>query len=159
MYALFVVVHSLLRWVVVIAAVAAVGRALMGWFQGKSWAKLDDRLGLIYTSAMDTQLLVGLVLYFILSPLTQTAFQDFGAAMQTFQLRFFAVEHIVLMVLAVVVAHVARMAVKRAEGDKAKHQRAALIFGLSIVLVLLSIPWWRSAVLPSVWTTGLLLPL
>jgi hypothetical protein len=140
LYTLFVTVHSVLRWVVLIAGLAAAGMALAGWLGKRPWTRLDDRLGLIYTISMDLQLLVGLILYIFLSPLTQAAFQNLGGAMRDTVLRFFAIEHIFTMVIAVVLAHVGRAMSRRAAEAK-KHQRAALWYTVSVLALLAGIPW------------------
>lgn len=140
LYTLFVTVHSVVRWVVLIAGVAAAAMALAGWLGKRPWTKRDDQVGLIFTISMDVQLLVGLILYVFLSPLTQVAFQNFSGAMQDGVLRFFAIEHIFTMVIAVVLAHVGRAMSRRAAEAK-KHQRAALWYGLSVLALLAGIPW------------------
>jgi uncharacterized membrane protein YqhA len=140
MYPAFLMIHSVLRWLVVIAAVAAAGKALAGWLGKQPFTKLDDRLGSAFTIVMDVQLLVGLILYVFLSPLTQAAFQDLGAAMSDGTLRFFAVEHLAVMVVAVVLAHVGRATSRRAADDK-KHQRAAIWYGLALLTILFATPW------------------
>jgi len=141
MYDLVLSLHSIVRWIALIAGIVAVVRAFMGWFGNRSWVQLDDRLGLIFTSVMDLQLLLGLLLYFFLSPLTKAALQNFGAAMSDSTLRYFAVEHILIMIIAVVLAHVGRSMAGKAQEPVKKHQRAALWFGLSVLLMLLAIPW------------------
>lgn len=142
MYAIVLVIHNILRWVVLIAGVLAVGRALLGWFGANSRTDLDRRLGVIFTASLDTQLLVGLLLYIFLSPITRGAFRDFGAAMGIPDMRFFAVEHIFYMVLAVILGHLGSVFSKRAEEGK-QHQRAAIWFGLALILILLGMPWMR----------------
>lgn len=132
--------HSIVRWAIVIIGVIAVVRAFIGWFGGRQWQQLDDRLGLGFTTTMDINLLLGLLLYF-LSPLTRSALQDFGAAMGNSALRFFAVEHALLMVIAVVLAHIGRARSKKAGDDRSKFKQAAIFFGLAIVAVFLAIPW------------------
>ena len=66
MYSVLLTLHSIVRWLIVLAALASVGRALGGLRGGQAWTALDKRLGIIFTSAMDTQLLIGLLLYFLL---------------------------------------------------------------------------------------------
>lgn len=141
MYPLFLILHSLARWAVVILGVVATVRAFMGWYGKKDWVKVDDRLSLFFTISMDVQMLLGLVLYIFLSPMTQVAFMDFGAAMRTPELRFFAVEHITMMIVAVVLSHVGRALAKKADNPTVKHQRTAIFFALTILAVLLAIPW------------------
>lgn len=140
LYSILLPVHSLVRWLLVIAVVVAVVRAFMGWFGKKAFTTLDNKIGLTFTSLMDLQLLIGLILY-VISPILQTAFQNFGGAMGNTQMRFFAVEHILMMVIAVVLAHVGRALSKKAPTDLLKHRRAAIWFGLALLVLLLAIPW------------------
>jgi hypothetical protein len=141
MHPLTLTVHSLVRWAIVIVGIVAVVRAVMGARGGRPWTQLDDRLGLIFTSAMDLNLLLGFLLYFLLSPLTKSALQDMGAAMGNSGLRFFAVEHALLMIIAVVVAHIGRSRAKKAAADAGKFKQTAIFFGIALVLVFLAIPW------------------
>lgn len=142
MYPVILMLHSVLRWLVLIAAVAVLIYAFRGWLGRRPWQKLDDRLGLIYTSLMDTQLLVGLILYIFLSPRTTAFFANgFQASAGDRQSLFFAVEHIFTMLVAVVLAHVGRALSRRAVADAGKHARAALWYGLSVLALLAGIPW------------------
>lgn len=141
MYNLVLTLHSLVRWIIVGVGLAAVVVAWIGWRGGRAWRPLDDRLGLGFTTAMDLNLLLGLLLYFVFSPLTAHALRDFAAAMSDSYLRFFAVEHIGVMVVAVVLAHIGRARSKRAKGDAAKFKQAAIFYTLALVAVLAAIPW------------------
>lgn len=141
MYSLVLSLHSILRWVVVIVGVIAVIKAIAGWVRQSAWESTDDRLGLVFTSLMDLQLLLGLLLYFFLSPLTREALRDFGAAMGNSSLRFYAIEHLLIMIAAVILAHVGRSRAKKADDPTVKHRRTAIFFGLSLLAMLLAIPW------------------
>lgn len=143
MYGTILAFHNILRWLVLVAGLLAAGRALLGWFGGKAWTPLDNQAGLLFTISMDVQLLLGLLLYGVLSPITQQAFADFGAAMGDAGLRFFAVEHIAVMIVAVALAHVGRTRAKKAATDQKKHQMAAIFFTIAILAVLAAIPWSR----------------
>ena len=143
MYSVVLAIHNILRWVVLIVALVAVVRAYMGWFGKKEWTPADRKLGMFVGMSIDIQLLVGLLLYIFFSPLTRAVFQDFGAVMGVADLRFFAVEHVFYMVLAVVFAHLGSILSRKAPESKAKFQRAAIFFGLSLLLMLLGIPWTR----------------
>ncbi|HAH24562.1 MAG TPA: hypothetical protein DCL77_12565, partial [Prolixibacteraceae bacterium] len=108
-----------------------------------SWKKTDNILAIVFTSIMDIQLLTGLALYFFLSPLTKIAFSDMGAAMKNADLRFYAVEHIFLMLIAVVLVHIGRAKSKKALFDVSKFKIALIYFSLAFVLVIVGIPWGR----------------
>ncbi len=91
--------------------------------------------------ALDVQMLVGLILYFVLSPFTARAFTDFSAAMKNPSTRFWAVEHITAMFAAVILAHVGRVLARRAPNASAKRTRLLVCFGLATLLMLLATPW------------------
>lgn len=141
MYPLMLVVHSLLRWVVLAAGLVAFGRALAAMRGRRAWTAGDDRASQVFVGTLDLQLLIGLVLYFGLSPITRTAMQDFGAAMGNSMLRFWAVEHILGMVIAVALAHVGRVRVRKTTDPVRRHKLAAIFFGLALIAILATIPW------------------
>jgi len=140
LYSIVLTLHSFVRWVLVIVAVIAVVRALAGWLGKKEWTALDSRLGILLSSSADLQMLLGLILYIFLSPLTQAAFKDFGAAMSNPGLRYWGVEHIVMLFAAVVLIHIGQTMAKRAEGAL-KYKRAAIFLGLALLAMLVAIPW------------------
>jgi hypothetical protein len=140
MYSGVLLVHSWIRWAVVIAGVLALLRAISGASSRRPWTAADDRAGLWFTIALDVQVLIGLYLYFVLSPFTTDALKDFGAAMRTPALRFWAVEHSFGMLLGVVLAHVGRVRLRKAEPSR-RHVIAAIFFGIALVAILASIPW------------------
>jgi hypothetical protein len=150
MYPWLLALHSILRWVVILAGLLAVVRA----FRGGTWSAADDRAGKWYGMSLDVQMLAGLLLYGIFSPLTYAAFADMGAAMGNATLRFYAIEHIGLMVVALALAHVGKVRIRRAASDAAKFRTAAIFYASSLVLVLLATPWpFREAgrpLLPSI---------
>ena len=142
LYSILLPLHSIMRWVVIILALVTIGRALYGWLGKKPWTQLDNRLSSYFTMGFDIQILIGLILYFI-SPLMQTAFQNFGGAMSNSDLRFYAVEHIFLMILALGISHAGRTLSRKAKDAFKKHRNAALFYILAILLVLAAIPWQR----------------
>jgi hypothetical protein len=142
MYSAALILHSWLRWLVLVAALLVIARALAGSRGNKSWAASGTAGSLrLFVIAMDLQLLIGLALYGFLSPFTQAAFQDMAAAMRNAAVRFFAVEHLVGMVIAVIFAHVGSVQIRKATSEGAKYQRAIVFTAIAIVIVLASIPW------------------
>jgi hypothetical protein len=141
MYATLLVVHSLLRWVVLLSALVALLRAFGGWTGGRQWTPADDKAGKFFVLFFDIQVLIGLLLYVGFSPVTQAAFRDFGAVMGDSVMRFWAVEHIFGMLIAVALAHIGRVRVRKLSHASARHRTAAVFFGLAVLVMLLTIPW------------------
>ncbi len=133
--------HNLLRWVVLILAAIAIYRYLTGWLHKKTFTKGDNRIGAFFVGSLHLQLLIGLVLYFFLSPITKVALNDFGLAMKDAVLRFWAVEHFTMMLLAVVIAQVGRTISKKRSTDEQKFKIGAVYFIISVLMIVMSIPW------------------
>jgi hypothetical protein len=135
--------HSYLRWAVVIIGIIALLIAWAGVFSRGRWTPQQVTLGRLATIAFDTQALVGVLLYAWLSPITTSAFRDMGAAMKDAGLRFYVVEHSLIMIVAAVLIHIG---VLRARKKDAPLQ-AAIFYTLAMVGVLALTPWQR-ALLP-----------
>ena len=140
-YAAILSAHSLLRWVFLILAVVVLVRSVGGWRGGREASASDDPLHMAFVTTLDLQVLLGLGLYFGLSPVTQTFFNDPATSMGIAGIRFFAVEHATLMVIALIVAHVGRVLVKKAEPGPGRYRVMALNTGIVILIVVAAIPW------------------
>lgn len=141
MYEPVLALHSLVRWIVILTGFFAAARGFAGWLGRKPWAPADHRAGVIFTIGLDTQILIGLLMYVLVSPITTAAFQNMSGAMQSSLVRFWLVEHPTAMLLALVLTHVGRARIKRTDHAALRHRRAAWFFGLALLLVLLGSPW------------------
>jgi hypothetical protein len=140
MYEMILVLHSWLRWPALIAGIVATGAAVASRPFGPE-KTAADRWGLIFMILLDVQFLLGVLLYGVLSPTTAAIFDDFGAAMRDPTARFWAVEHITLMLAAVAVAHVGRVLARKAATPGAKRTRMIVCFGIATAAMLAAIPW------------------
>lgn len=134
--------HNVLRWVVLLVAFGVLASSLHGVLAARAREKRDRILGLVFTISMDVQLLLGVALLAV-GPTFQAASQDWAVTMKDPGLRKIAVEHPTLMILAVVVAHVTSVLVKRASDDSTAHKRALAGYGLALLTILAGIPWFR----------------
>ena len=145
MYEFLVAVHNILRWVVVLLGTFVAFRSLWGWFGKKEWSSTERRTGLFFAISIDIQVLIGLVLYFVFSNWGLKAIMEQGVSyvMGQAEYRFFAIEHVFYMILALIFAHLGNALPKRVDDDQSKFKRAAIWFGLAYLLVLAGIPWGR----------------
>jgi hypothetical protein len=138
MYSSVLLLHSWLRWLAVIAGLGATVAAIG---KGSSALRRAERWGLIFMIALDVQVLLGLLLYGTLSPFTEQAMSDFGAAMRSPILRFWAVEHFMLMLSAAVLVHVGRVLARKTANADQKRKRLLICFALALLVMLAGIPW------------------
>lgn len=122
-------IHNFLRWVVLALFVVVLFRAYTGWRRKSVWEPVDRMLTLVLTSAIDIQLLLGVILYL---------FKGLAALD-----RSILMEHIPPMLVAVILAHVGSAKAKKAGDDTEKFRQVALWFSVALLLILVAIPWAR----------------
>lgn len=109
---------------------------MIGLFAGTNYTKFDKILAVSFVGMMHLQLLIGLALYFIYSPFITYNMSDQVS-------RFWSVEHLALMLFAVVAAQVGRSISKKTQDAQVKFRFQSIFFGMSLVLMILGIPWNR----------------
>jgi len=96
---------------------------------------------MILVSSLDLQLLLGLALYFFVSPNMAEIRANFGAAMKDPAARFWAVEHITTMLGAVIAAHVGRVLARKTADANSRRVKLFICYGIATLLMFLAVPW------------------
>jgi len=143
LYGTLLAIHCDLRWLVLLAAFGAIVAAVFGLIRKTPFAPVGRVAGVIYVSLMDTQVLIGILLSFP-SPYVQAFWANPAAGMKQHDPRFFAVEHMTLMLLSLALAHVGAVrSRKRASQPSVAYLAAIKWYGASLLAMLAGIPWWR----------------
>ena len=146
MYPYVLGLHNIVRWIVLSCGVWAVFVSWRGWLGRRQWTPAEARATRVFVIALDVQFLIGLMLFAVFSPLTRQAFLDLGGAMSDAPVRYFLLEHPLIMLMAIAAAHIGAVHVKRAASDAERFQKASLMFGLSLAAIAGFIPWARPLV-------------
>ena len=115
-------------------------RSYNGMKSKRSFTPGDKKLTLFTLIFSHVQLLIGVLLYMV-SPVVQSALSDMGAAMKDRMLRFWAVEHISVMIIAILIITIGNAMSKRAANDTARFKKIFTFFLTGLLLILASIPW------------------
>ena len=139
-YTAVLTIHSWMRWVTLLLAIAATLNAIRSPVEGSP--RLPGRWwDIFFMLAVDLQVFFGLVLYFGLSPFTKEAMTNVAAAMRTPALRFWAIEHAGGMFAAVVLVRMGRVLAANASSHLSARNRRLTCFATATVGMLASIPW------------------
>lgn len=123
--------HSGWRYLVFILLVIAVIQALAGWLGKKSYTDSNRKLNVFTLISAHIQLVLGIILYFM-SPLVKLpASEAIG--------RYWKMEHISIMILAIVLITVGNARSKKVTEGIAKHKNIAIFFGLALVIIIAAI--------------------
>lgn len=141
--------HSIVRYLVLLFAVWAIIKMASGMNGGKTFTKSDKRPAMLFLIIMDIQLLIGMYLYFFGAwgiELIQKS-TSMGDLMKNTVARFFAVEHIAGMIIALILVHIGYATIKKPISDKKKFKNAFWYFLIALIVILISIPWpFREAI-------------
>lgn len=137
---IWLTLHSLIRWGVLLFGLLTLVNFLSGSFSNRAYAKKDKISSLLFMTFCDVQLLIGLFLYFKRGWFDMIK-SDFKGSMQNGAVRFFTMEHALMMIIAWLLVHIGYSSVKKAGTDKAKFKRGLIFFGLALLIILASIPW------------------
>ena len=129
--------HSILRWAVLGLLLFALIKSVIGLIQKKDFTDKDGKIGLYLMMFAHLQLLLGLFLYF--SQGWATA--PMAESMKDATMRFWKVEHIFAMILAIVFITIGRIKTKKLSESAKRHKTAVIFYGLSLLIVLWAIPW------------------
>jgi hypothetical protein len=135
MYTTVLLIHSWVRWIALVAGVGTTFAAL------RRQDATAERWAMVTMMTLDIQLLLGLLLYLVVSPNMQEILAHFGDAMKEPASRFWAVEHLTAMLAAVILAHVGRVLARKAATPDKKRARLLICFGLATVLMIVGMPW------------------
>lgn len=124
--------HSGWRYVVFLLLIIAVVKALSGWFGNKAYTEGDRKLNVFTLISAHIQLLIGLVLYF-----SEGWYKLSSAGAPA--VRYFKMEHISMMIVAIILITVGNAKSKKVTEAVAKHRTISVFFGLALILIIVTI--------------------
>jgi len=130
----------LIRWLVLASLLFALYRAYSGWFSHKKFSGFDNSVRHWTATIAHIQLILGLWLY-VISPITTHFLHHFSDSVHQRELRFFGMEHSLMMFIAIAVITVGSAKAKRQATDVGKFKTLAIWYTLGLLLILTSIPW------------------
>ena len=130
-YAFVKDLHSGFRYIVFVLVLAAIIQSLLGWLGKKPYTELNRKLNLFALISAHTQLLIGIVLYF-LSPLVQFN----SGTMKNDTTRYFTVEHWVMMIIAIVLITIGHSKSKKTVLPEGKHKTIAIYYIIAFLVIL-----------------------
>lgn len=133
-------IHSYWAYLVLLMLLFTVVNAFMGISKKRSFTDKDVRIGLFTLIVSHTQLLIGLGWYFM-SPAYKALKANGSEVMGNSASRLLAVEHPLMMIIALVLITIGWSKHKKKTEDAAKFKTFAIFYGLALVLIVSRIPW------------------
>lgn len=142
--------HSILRWAVLLFGLYAITKSARGLMKNQEYTPNHNMSATLFIASVHLQALLGLLLYVARG--WANNFSDMAGAMGNSTIRFWTVEHLFGMVLAVVLIQVGRTKSKKATEAAKKHKISLIFFSIGMLLILAMIPWpFRAELGRSLW--------
>ena len=134
-----VYIHSILRYFILLFAVVVVLQRLVGMLGKKKFQKPNRMMALFLLIFCDLQLIFGLTLYYY--KVVASGMLSAGNVMKDTDSRFYAVEHSMSMILAIVLVHIGYSIAKKNMDDDRKFKRMFWCSFVALAIFLAMIPW------------------
>jgi hypothetical protein len=128
--------HSGWAYIALLLLVVAVVNAFIGMFSKKEFTAKDRKIAIFGLIGTHTQLLIGLILYFV-SPL---GFASLGQ-MSDKALRLTSLEHPLINIIAITLITIGWTKHKKLTTSQSKFKTFSIFYGLGLLLILSRIPW------------------
>lgn len=140
MYQTLTFLHSIFRWLVLLSLLYSIFRAYQGYFSDKIFSKTDDSVRHWTATIAHIQLVLGITLY-SQSPIIKYFWKNFTEAREAFDLFFFGLIHISLMVISIILITIGSSVSKRKTDDREKFKTILIYFVIALVIIFIAIPW------------------
>ncbi len=140
MYSILLVLHSLVRWLLLIFIVYSIYRAFLGFINNKTFCKTDNAFRHWTATLAHIQLIIGIILY-TQSPIVKYFWTDTETASQNLDLTFYGIIHLVLMLSAITLLTIGSALAKRKATDKEKFRTILIWFLIALFIIFVAIPW------------------
>lgn len=130
LYSIFKNLHSGFRYIVFVLVLIAIIQSLLGWLGKKPYTEVNRKINLFALISAHTQLLIGIILYF-LSPYVQFN----SNTMKDATTRYFTVEHWVMMIIALVLITIGHSKSKKIQLPESKHKTIAIFYTIALLII------------------------
>ncbi len=148
--------HNIMRWVVLLFGILTLLKSFSGLGGKREFGPADKRIALFFQISVDIQLLLGLALYFMRGYFKAFSSGNMGGIMKDDVSRFWTIEHITGMIIAIILVHVGYKGTKGNRTSKAKFSRLFWCCLIALIIMLVTIPWpFRQLGIGRPWLPGM----
>jgi len=141
MYSSLLLVHSWIRWVVLLSALALTFLFVRGWLTRRTWGGSENAQLWIFSQTLLYQGLFGLLLYVGGSPFTKLLISAPSTALSNPVPLFWSVRHPLTMLSSIAVFFVGRYLTLKKAHPQNKFRSAALTLATTMLIILTAVPW------------------
>ncbi len=132
-------IHIIISTITLLAGILTLVLSGHGLSKKREYGRKDQVVSLVFNVALYFQLILGFLIYYVLRSTREGALWEVPDTQNDASLRFWAIEHIALMIFALFLTQLGRIYIKRSKGASRKFRASMFYFGTSLLLILFSV--------------------
>ena len=132
-------VHIIVSTITLLAGFGTMAWSIQGLVRKREYGRLDSLLSLAFNLALYMQLILGSMIYYLLRTRQEGPLWEIPDTLNDASLRFWAIEHIALMIFALFLTQLGRIFIRKSTGAFRKFRASLFYFGISLLLILFSV--------------------
>ena len=113
--------------------------SVQGLIRKREYARIDKGVSLVFNVALYFQLILGFLIYYLLRTALEGPMWEVPNTQNDASLRFWAIEHIALMIFALFLTQLGRVFIKKSRVPFRKFRASLFYFGTSLLLIVFSV--------------------
>ena len=131
--------HIYISVITLIAGIVTASRSTIGWSLKKDYTRLDFGFSLFFSISLYLQLLLGFFIYYMHRASIENPAFEVPNSGNDATLRFWAIEHIALMIFALFLTQLGRIYIKKSINSLKRFKASIFYYGSSLILILFSL--------------------
>ena len=132
-------IHIYISTITLLSGILTLILSIQGWVKKRDYSELDRWSSVIFNIGLYFQLILGSLIYYLLRTSQEGPMWEIPDTQNDASLRFWAIEHIALIIFALFLTQLGRTFIKRSKGPFRKFRAALFYFGMSLLLILFSV--------------------
>ena len=132
-------IHILISSITLLAGIVSIVLSAQGLIRKREYGRSDSGASLAFNVALYFQLILGFLIYYLLRSALEGPLWEVPDTQNDASLRFWAIEHIALMIFALFLTQLGRVFIKKSLGSYRKFRASLFYFGTSLILILFSV--------------------
>lgn len=138
-YSLTFKIHIIVSTITLLAGFGTIIWSTQGLVRTRAYGSVDTWLSLAFNLALYMQLILGSIIYYLLRTAQEGPLWEIPDTLNDASLRFWAIEHIALMIFALFLTQLGRVFIKKSTGSHRKFRASLFYLGTSLILILFSV--------------------
>jgi hypothetical protein len=132
-------IHIFISTITLLTGIFTIALSIQGLIRKREYGRKDLVLSVVFNVALYFQLILGFLIYYLLRSTLEGPLWEVPDTQNDASLRFWAIEHIALMIFALFLTQLGRVYIKRSKGTSRKFRASLFYFGTSLSLILFSV--------------------